>query len=329
VTEPRPPQSVVISVMDDPDSALGDIEARISDPYFGALLDQAGCPPRTGALADRLQTQEDFVAAAWDFRHRQNGRSVERNQLVESAVAPAYAGSILPAARSLGMLEAVAPRYCAYDHLLIMGGLVRSTLWRARYAAALLGDGVVEADEVVALSCRRPLAANRDDPRRDEYALLRAYGLPPLRYECEVAAWAVAEGFQLDPAEHRHPALAAPSRPDPVEQPVASLICVPQPAGTASARVDTAGALRFWANARRPRAGERVLIVTTCPYVPYQHATALRCLALEYALEIDTVGVDHALVDPGPVPARHSSLEYLQEIRSVTNAYLALVQALG
>ena len=43
--------------------------------------------------------------------------------------------------------------------------------------------------------------------------------------------------------------------------------------------------------------GQRLLIVTTAIYVPFQHANALRMFSLPYGALIDTVGVE-----PGEAP---------------------------
>jgi hypothetical protein len=50
----------------------------------------------------------------------------------------------------------VSPGYGHYDHVVMLGGLVRANLWRTAYAAHLLSRGVTD-DNVTAVSgCPQP-----------------------------------------------------------------------------------------------------------------------------------------------------------------------------
>ncbi len=72
--------------------------------------------------------------------------------------------------------------------------------------------------------------------------------------------------------------------------------------------------------------GQRIVIVTSDIYMRYQHADAMRMLALPYGVEIDAVGIQPGDVDPRlkQVFAPHN---YLQEIRSTIRALRALYEA--
>ncbi len=73
--------------------------------------------------------------------------------------------------------------------------------------------------------------------------------------------------------------------------------------------------------------GQRILLITTDIYVPYQHADALRMLALLYGVEVNVAGMR-----PGKLDARLQQAfgphNYLQEVRSTIRALRALYEAL-
>ena len=50
--------------------------------------------------------------------------------------------------------------------------------------------------------------------------------------------------------------------------------------------------------------GERILAITTCIYVRYQHAIALQHLALPFGCSVDTAGIDFSAIGDDPNPLR-------------------------
>ena len=106
------------------------------------------------------------------------------------------------------------------------------------------------------------------------------------------------------------------------------LVAVPKP-GDAT-RADTVRTLTYWADeVGRPRAGQAILVVTSAIFVPFQLADAIRTLGLRCGVRVETVGVDHSVVDPAPMPSAFRGVHYLQEIRSAVRSYRQLVDALA
>ena len=87
------------------------------------------------------------------------------------------------------------------------------------------------------------------------------------------------------------------------------------------------GSDRFATELAKLQPAQRILLVTTEIYVPFQHANALRMLALPYGVEVDAAGMQ-----PGKLDARLQQQfephNYLQELRSTIRALRDLFAAL-
>ncbi|WP_433044575.1 hypothetical protein [Dactylosporangium sp. CS-033363] len=199
---------------------------------------------------------------------------------------PRLAAAALQAARGLGLTDSIEPPHDEYAHLLILGGLARACLQRTEHAARLAATRRVGA--VAALGSLRPLGPEER-------------GVVDVDTEAEALAVGVNAAFGADV-----PVLVAPPR-DP-----------------AAPRANTADTYEHWAAQACPRADERILIVTTPIYVPFQHCDAIRILGLRYRCGIDTVGFDPARASTPQPPGAHGADRYLQEIRSAIRAARAL-----
>lgn len=286
-----------------------------------ALLDAAGdrlpVDLGTGELLDWLEE----YSARWDFR---GGR--ERN-LVEAPELTAAVERVVPAvALALGLRGRTAPAG-RYDHVLVLGGLVRACLARPLLVAELLREGTVTAGSVTALGGFREIAGNEvglvervvgervdDEFHAMDAGVRNALGVTdPVSEGGESpavvgAAWCVREYVTEAGLPVR--IVAAPSSEPGVR------------------RANTADTYAWFASELAGLEREqRLLIVTSEIYVPYQHADALRMLALPYGVTVDAVGVDPGSVDPD-LHQDFDAHHYLQEIRSTVRALRALHGAL-
>jgi hypothetical protein len=238
------------------------------------------------------------------------------------------------AADALGLVRPRSPRYGSYDHVVTLGGLVAANLWRPAYAAYLLEHGI-SARDVVGISAYRELARNQADPERDEPTLLDRFGLPHREYEWQVMEDGLRRAFGLP--EFTVERESDPSAEGSARFRVASstvggrrVSLVVAPALEPGGRADTAAGYRYWADqVDHVKPGERILAVTTCIYVPYQHAVALQHLALPFGCSVDTVGIDFNVIRDNPNPQRFRGAHYLQEIRSAILGYQRLVNMLA
>lgn len=306
----------------------GNLRAGIShwigSPALAALVaefSESGETMPTGSLTGSLAWLDEF-SARWDYRA---GR--ERNLAAETEFGRETANLVLAAADALGLRGSRPPAASRYEHVLILGGLVRACIARPLHAAALLSSGDVSARRVVALGGYRPLGGNELplaqtldlDEHNDEFDVMdagvrRAFALgEPVRESGESsdvvgASWRLrdyetSDGLQVS-------VVAAPSSEPGVR------------------RANTPDTYRWFASeVAHLEPGERLLIVTTAIYVPFQHANALRMFALPFGAVVDTVGVE-----PGEFDARLAQTflphQYLQEVRSTIRALRELSDAL-
>src|SRR6185369_1327377 len=75
---------------------------------------------------------------------------------------------------------------------------------------------------------------------------------------------------------------------------------VAAPARTGRDRANTPDTDAFWAETEHLRPGDRVLVVTSPLYVPFQHCDAVRLLGLPYRCTVETVGFDASVLSGVP-----------------------------
>ncbi|MCG5472068.1 hypothetical protein LADH09A_006103 [Micromonospora sp. LAH09] len=274
-------------------------------------------PLPDGPLADRLAALEKISAERWDYRKG----NLERHEAVGERFEPAADARIRSAAGSLGLADRSAPLAQRYDHVLVLGGGIRTMMARAHLAATILHGGV-SASFVTGLGSLRPLHDKDGDARRlglgecategdavDE-ALRHAFGAPrptDRRFGTTGAGepWWIRSYSEARPPLH---VLAAPStRP--------------------GERANTADTLTGWAElTQQSRTSSRLLLVTTDIFVPFQHCDAVRLLGLGYGCGVETVGFANA---SNQWVQAAETFAILQEVRSAIRSMQALHRALS
>ena len=278
-------------------------------------------------LPELLAWLEEF-SKAWDFRGGQ-----ERNLFQARSLDLVADKTIKAAATALGLIKGGARPQGRYDHVLILGGLARACLARPLAAARLLKAGKAEAGSVTALGGYRQLkgdevgmveqVASADaggDAVGDEFDAMEAgvrlafgVGVPERergeRSELEFGSWRVHEYATAADLPVR--VVAAPSSEPEVR------------------RTNTADSYRWFATEEAQlQPGQRLLLVTSDIYVPFQHADALRVLGLPYGVAVETMGIQPGEVDPR-LNQVFSADAYLQEVRSTIMAFGRLLAAIG
>lgn len=303
-----------------------DIEAWLASKPLAALVELFGGDPDAYAerhvpLPARLGKLDGFTEQ-WDTR-----RGLERNLAGELDLTPEQGELVIAAANALG-LRGDPPRHRHYDHMLMLGGLVRACVARPSYAAHLIRGGEITAGEVTTLGAHRPFAGN-------EFEQARQLGWGDLREEYEALDAGTRRAFDLGEPEREE----GEQRPDvggtwgvkhyrTAEGLPVRVVAAPS-SQPGARRADTADSYTFFARhvaALRP--GERLLLISTAIYVLPQHLAALRILALPFGVEVDTVG---ALPTNRPrLPlSNYSPTKYLLEVRSIVRALIRLAAVGG
>lgn len=313
-----------------PGSAVGPVDARwvsedvdrwLAEEPLTRVVEAFGGKIPDGAVERRLAYLEDFSAAHWEFRKGRERDFIENVRLPDD-----LGGVVLDAARALGMRGTTRPSRDRYDHVLVLGGLVRACLLRPRFAAALRADGVTSRT-VTGLTAFRPLS----DPERT----LLGLAAPASAADNEMSV--MTEGML-----HAFDVSAPPTHVEGPEEDLGvgtwtvrrwnladlALQVVVAPSPDPSRRANSADTYVFWADqVQHVGTGDSVLLVTSSIYVPYQGAEAVRVLGLPRGVLVETVGIDAKGPEFGTLRQEFHPAHYLQEIRSTVRAARGLYAA--
>ena len=296
----------------------------------------------TGDDADRLLADlvalERRAAGAFNFRGRDGSTYRERSQATRADFDDATRARILAHAASLGLAEATRPAHDRYDLTLVLGGGYRSPLLRARYAATIERAGVelgglhllgsprfLQTDE-------KPVVFDYAPDATDEFDLLiaaaeRELGLTAREAiflcGCDSAAsvcprWhhGADPGAAEVPPEYTHERAAPLAPADGTTRGSVLSASTSRP----PYRPDTADTLALWVAYADPTPAQRVLVVTSQLFVPFQRFDSLRRLFLPHGVAVDVVGFS---ADGGSRPL--TAEDFLQETLSAIRSARRLV----
>lgn len=266
---------------------LAGVRGWITAPAMRDLVGEFGGRLTGATTRELLNHLAEFSSATWDFRRRT--AVDERHHVPGQEFTDAQITAVRAAASDLGLDRTAGPVQPAYEHVIVLGGRVSACLRRMAHVEELIRDGVGTA-RIAALGSLRLL----DEQER---SLLTDAG--PATYEVDALRIAADNVFG-----------AAPVIPVKV---------LAAPVGPGRRRANTADTYLFWAQSARPAAGDRILVVTSRLYVPFQHCDALRVLR-HLGCTLETVGVPATA--PPPID------RCLQEIHSTIRAMRKLVTAL-
>ncbi|HET9167792.1 MAG TPA: hypothetical protein VFN97_00105 [Actinospica sp.] len=299
-----------------------DTESWLASDPLAALITEFGGDParyldRDVPLTARLAALDEFTRR-WDTR-----QGLERNLATELDLTDRQQRLVIDASNSLG-LRGDPPRHRHYDHMLMLGGLVRACVARPSYAAHIIREREITAGEVTTLGAHRPFVGDEFEQAAElgwgdlteEYEALdagtrRAFGLAEPEFE---------EGERRDDiggtwgVKHYRTTDGLPVR----------VVAAPS-SEPATRRADTPDSYKFFADhVANLKPGERLLLISTAIYVLPQHVAALRILALPYGVEVDTIGGKPTNRPVLPL-SNYSPTKYLLEVRSTVRAlaYLA------
>lgn len=311
---------------------VGDLAAWIASPPLAALVakfggDPAGLTASDVPLTDRFAALDTFTDR-WDTRlDPVTGRTRERNQAPELPLSDDERELALAAADAFGMRKVHTPRHADYDHVILLGGLVRACLSRPAYAAHLIRSGVVATKSVIALGGHRPFNG-------DETTLAERAGHPDLTEEYEAldrgtrVAFGLAEPTRVEGEESDLVGGTWGVRYYTGDHAYQVAVAAAPSSAPGERRANTADSYDWLATSfAHLTRGQRVLAVTTPIYVNQQQAAAMRMLTVPYGVEVETIGTDPALIPP-VLGQPFTPTKYLMEIRSTVRAFRALLDTL-
>ncbi|MFJ4717382.1 hypothetical protein [Streptomyces sp. NPDC088785] len=278
------------------------------------------------ALAERIE-------ALYAFSERWQNRAAhqERNEAADLPLTAQQSEVVPAAAAALGLHDCPPPRHSDYDHVLLLGGLVRACFNRPAYAAQLCDVGQVRTDSIVALGGHRPFRGSAD-LAEDEFRLAERIGHPELSEEYQALDAGTRAAFRLGEPEHvegeRTQDIGGTWGVRHYRRPGGGTVRVAAAPSSdpAARRAHTGDTYAFFAERMEQlRPGARLLLVTTPIYAPSQHFTALHRLALPYRVQVETVGGDPAGL-PQALHQPFSATRYLAEVRTALRSLRGLVQ---
>lgn len=258
--------------------------------------------PRSQSQDQRLDWLSNIAASHWDFR-----RGRERDEVEEPRGSVELRVLARKAAESWGMLTDRHPQESYYDFVLVLGGLARGSIARARFVSECASRGL-SWGQLVGLTAERMLAAH--ERRLAPLAGARA------RTEQEVVAASLADsmGVKVGPS----PEGARESRFNSYSGPV--LVAEIRKHG--GERADTADTLAWFLERFEVRPEQRILAITSSLYVPYQATQIARALATRAI--VDVAGPSSTRRFSDMHPARITWHNYLQEIKAALDSMTML-----
>jgi hypothetical protein len=269
-----------------------------------------GTPPH--GTPEEALVQLIAFSATWDYRKG----GLERSDVVPIDYPDEIDDLVHDAARALGLAGRHRPSASHYDHVLVLGGGPRTALARSDFAARLVRGGVA-ASAVAGISSLRPIG-----PTEVEFAA--AEEMPDREVEADVMAAALVRAFGVDAAWERRTGVGPAGEPWRVDE-YGPLTVVAAASSAPGRRANTQDGFVGWAAwVGGPAPTDRILVVTTDLYVPFQHAAAVLLLGTQYGCGVETVGLDVLGYGRWLKPSTQTAI--LQELRAGILGLASLVQ---
>jgi len=284
------------------------VASWLEHPALHRIVEAEGGAWPAGSLLDRARMLHEF-SARWDRRS-----GAERLNMAPGDIAMDI-DELMDSAGQLGLTVAARPTGSVYDHGLTLGGTALASIFRVKHLLGLRDSGV-EMKAIGILTALRDVGV-------EERALVAQHpdlsGLAEPKSEFDVMVAAAAhftgEQTQVDRVDDDNPCMrSATAR-------VNGAVVLAAPSGDPSRRANTFD--NYTVYRERVACGDRVLIVTSSIYLPYQFFIALQALGWRQPLTVEAVGfppewMQGVLTGPANV---------LQELRSGLFAAVRTLEA--
>ena len=251
-------------------------------------------------------------AQIWDFRKGQERWAINDNSFVES-----NAHVILDAAYMLDLRDHIKPCQEA-DYIIPLGGARRANYVRPLMAKTVVDSNGWHNKTIVALSGTRPIN-DIEKPYMKDYAQTAA-----TEYEAICSGLEKAFGvrhFNEEKKETGNINLQSAIRRYEKDNNNNNLYCIAAPSTEPKIRrANSWDTFKFFLDLFDIKEGSRLLLVTSCIYVPFQ-LLKFMSLALENWFEVDCIGAD-----PLDEYALSKTSNYLQEIKGTIDTIFEITK---
>lgn len=259
----------------------------------------------------------------WDYRNRQkqarDNKTGEnaRWQISSNTITAEQKNAVEEGIAALGLIGIQLPVEREFDYIIALGGARFSCLYRPKYMYELLTKHGISSKTAILLSGMRPVSES-ERTATDSYAPLAQTEYDLINAGAE-QSFGLAPNYTEERYYNENPNNSWALRTYDISDGQIPLFSVAGPSSEPDKRrANSADTYQFFFKKFNIKAGQKLLLVTSQIYVPYQQLEAIRTLALPHDLYIETVGFPtdksnklHGMMEPA---------NYLQEIRSTIQA---------
>jgi len=295
------------------------IKQWIEAPVFQTLINsfdwRDDSEASLGKRIDALVAMSD----EWDFRRRtakneSMGTSSEATRWTShnELLTEAQAQMAQRTAYEFGMSKSSSPKHQQYKAALVLGGARLSCLLRTRWSAQVLENNV-SVEDIVMLGSERPITDSERDATdiyaptaKTEFDLFVDAGKEVFGYDKNVC-----EGQSHDDVS---PNLSWKVRRYPWRRPNQILVISAPSTDPQRRRANSADTYQFYIGKESLKPGNRLLLVTSPIYVPYQQLEAIRVITVPLGIHVETIGFPPDWY--ADIQGMQGPQHYLQEMRS-------------
>ncbi len=311
---------------------LTQIDNWVSSDAMGELTEAFGGKKPSGNLKEKITGLNEF-AEVWDYRKKAAG--AERWELTEDPELTEKKDLIMDCVTRLGLVSITEPA-ASPDYIVPLGGARRSNYARPLKAREVIDGFGLSGKKVVGLSSLRPIN-DIERPFVDAYA-------PGAKNEYEAMCAGIAKSFGLVREEasedvcshenmsrqrlftedfHNHENVNLRWAVTEFNEAYAGnrLSVLAAPSSDPGRRANSRDTFEFLLEKMSIKPGDRLLLVTSCIYVPFQLLRFMD-LAVERGFYVDCIGMENN--DSTGTAFSHLA-NYCQETKAAVNAAKALV----
>ena len=289
---------------------FGSISNWVYSNELRSLVELFGGKINTNVQLKELIEYLNSFAEVWDYRRIQaNGG--ERWNVYDDVFVEKKSGAIMKLVEKLGLKNITEPNFSP-DYILPLGGARMSNLFRPQYAKVISDKNTSKKHCVVALGGMRPIS----DVEKEA---VFTYA-PKALTEYDAICAGLEQSFYLN--NHRYNEDVCNEDNNNLSWAIRNYdgtdyYVVAAPSTSPNRRANSMDTFEFFLDTFDIKKGDKVLLVTSCIYVPFQFLKFMK-LALEKELIIDCVGTPYN----GNNFLKTSN--YLQEIKATINAIKSL-----